>query len=101
MLAVVEKMRADDVASCFNNPKELCKKLAAIKRSFLAEFSEVIVFDGGALIPREAKHEWAQGCEHGFAHPLQNPSERRSVFFTLNSYWMTSTMVLGQGLPLS
>ena len=64
MLAAVEKMRAADVASCFDNPKELHKKLAAIKRSLVAEFSEVIVFDGGALVPREATQEWAQECDH-------------------------------------
>ena len=84
MIAGVEKMRAEDVASSFCDPKKFCKKLAAMKRSLVAEFSEVIVFDGGALVPREARQEWAQECEHGFAHPLQNPSERRSVQFTLD-----------------
>ena len=106
VLAAVEKMRAADVASCFDNPKELCKKLAAIKRSLVAEFSEVIVFDGGALIPREAKQEWAQECEHGFAHPLQNPSERRSVHFTLdmllddidNGSWLKAGTFLSMAL---
>ena len=84
VIAGVGKMRADDVACCFCDPKKFCKKLAVIKRSLVAGFSEVIVFDGGALVPRDAKQEWAQECEHGFAHPLQNPSERRSVHSTLD-----------------
>ena len=106
VLATVEKMRAADVASCFDNPKELYKKLASIKRSLVEEFSEVIVMDGGALIPREAKQEWAQECEHGFAHPLQNPSERRSVQFTLdmllddidNGSWLKASTFLSMAL---
>ena len=86
MIAGVEKMRAEDVASSFRDAKKFCKKLIAIKRSFVAEFSEVIVFDGGALVPREARQEWAQECEHGFVHPLQKPSDRRSVQFILDMF---------------
>ena len=108
VLAAVEKMRAADVASCFDNPKELYKKLASIKRSLVEEFSEVIVMDGGALIPREAKQEWAQECEHGFAHPLQNPSERRSVDSTLdmllddidNGSWPRAATFIANALEL-
>ena len=108
VIAGVEKMRADDVACCFCEPKKFCKKLAAIKRSLVAGFSEVIVFDGGALIPREAKQEWAQECEHGFAHPLQNPSERRSVDSTLdmllddidNGSWPRAATFIANALEL-
>ena len=105
-MAGVEKMRADDVASSFCDIKKFCKKLAVIKRSLVAEFSEVVVFDGGALVPREARQEWAQECEHGFAHPLQNPSERRSAQFTLdmllddidNGSWLKASTFLSKAL---